>query len=174
MKFKKILALGLATFAAVTFVACKDNEDNNGGNTGGNGETPVDLKEEKVEGKTYYVSPTGVMNNDGLSKDSATTLEGMVSKIRKGDGSWKEFPKESVNMDLLLELKELILKGGHELFNFYDKNLVDEAVETNGNPNHLVLKLNEATYNKLNNKCKQEGRNINQIIESLIYTYLNE
>lgn len=97
-----------------------------------------------------------------------------MTKIRKGDGSWKEFPKESVNMDLLLELKELILKGGHELFNFYDKNLVDEAVETNGNPKHLVLKLNEATYNKLNNKCKQEGRNINQIIESLIYTYLNE
>lgn len=85
MKFKKILALGLATFAAVTFVACKDNDNNNGGGTGGSGETPVDLKEEKVEGKTYYVSPTGVMNNDGLSKDSATTLEGMVSKVRKGD-----------------------------------------------------------------------------------------
>lgn len=97
-----------------------------------------------------------------------------MSKIRKGDGSWKEFPKESINMDLLIKLKELIIKGKHELNNFYDKNLVDEAVETNGNPNHLVLKLSEDAYNKLNNKCKKEGRNINQIIESLINTYLNE
>lgn len=97
-----------------------------------------------------------------------------MSKIRKGDGSWKEFPKDSVNMDLLFELKKLILEGEHELYNFYDKNLVDEAVEACGNPNHLVLKLNEDIYSRLNKKCKQEKRSANEIIESLLSYYLNE
>ena len=88
MKIKKILACCLGLLATVGVIACSDtttNVDNNGGGNSGGGSEQVKLTEEKVEGKTYYVSPTGVASNDGLSKNSPTTFDSMVSKVRKGD-----------------------------------------------------------------------------------------
>ena len=103
-----------------------------------------------------------------------TTTFGM-SKIKKADGSWRDFPKSSINIDLLTELKAVILEGGHEIHNIYNKELVDEALEADGNDqplNHVVLRLNDDIYNKLINKCKKEKRTVNEIVESLLSQYL--
>lgn len=94
-----------------------------------------------------------------------------MNKIMKSDGSWRDLPKNSVNIDLLKELKDIIIDGGHNIVNFYDKDLVDEAFESYENENtltHLVIKLNQNIYNKLNSKCKQEGKTPQEFIESML------
>ena len=97
-----------------------------------------------------------------------------MSKIRKSDGTWRDYIKSSVNTELLNELKALILEGGHEVYNFYNKELVDEALEmydSDDNCNHVVIKLNNDVYGKLLNKCKQAGMNIDEFIEQMISEY---
>ena len=98
-----------------------------------------------------------------------------MSKIRKSDGTWREFSQEGVNMDLLNKLKDLIITGGHEMYNFYEKNLLDEALvayENDKSPNHIVLRLHEDVCDKLYDRCKQEKRSVSELIESLVARYL--
>lgn len=48
-----------------------------------------------------------------------------MSSIRHSNGCWRTSVKQSVNVDLLIELKELLEEHGHELNNFYDKGSID-------------------------------------------------
>ena len=54
-----------------------------------------------------------------------TTAHFGMRRIRHSDGTWRTELGHSVNMDLLLELRDLIQNGGHKLNNIYDKELVN-------------------------------------------------
>lgn len=98
-----------------------------------------------------------------------------MSKIRKSDGVWYDCPEESINSDLLNELKAVVVDGGHELNNFYNKDLVVEAFSAYKGEslnNHVILRLPDKLYNRLNDRCKQEGTNANDFIKSLLDSVL--
>ena len=68
-------------------------------------------------------------------------------KIRDKDGQWRSELGKSVNIDLLLDFKKLLVSRGHLLKNVYDKDVV-EAVLTSDKVHHDF----DSNFTKNNNK----------------------
>ena len=101
------------------------------------------------------------------------TAFGMRS-IRHKNGCWRTEVKQSVNIDLLLELKDLVEEHGHVLNNFYDKEIIDmmfSKEEMLHDKKSVAVNLPLGVYEKLDLLSQQQGTTINELIKEVLISW---
>lgn len=112
-----------------------------------------------------------------------------MSKIRNSKGEWRKDTKGDINTDLLDELKNLLIEGGHEINNFYDKNIVAKEIigkfkeDDGGEEQHLpsdeerkyvLINLSSHEYEKLLEKSMECGLSVKSLIKSILKGWIKE
>ncbi len=100
-----------------------------------------------------------------------------MSRIRNKNGEWKDQVSETKpNMDLLVELRDLIIKGEHKINNFYDKTTVDKKIignEVSENINKKVsTSISQEMYEELRQKCCKKNIRIEDALKYALTEWL--
>lgn len=98
-----------------------------------------------------------------------------MSSIRHSDGRWRMVTKNSVNADLLEQLRNLVLEQGHELNNYYDKATVDREFFERGDiqspKRYIVANLPADVYNTLFKCSRKQGVTINELVKEILVSW---
>lgn len=152
-----------------------------------NGKTKV-ISKEVYKTSQYRVIIQGAIDSIKLLKEPCvinlyTTVVFGMSKIRNKNNTWKKIlPVQKTNMDLLAELQDILIKGQHEINNYYSSKDILLAfknagiyIEQREDKKLVYLKLEKDLLDKLHIKNKENGdSNIVETIKKAIQLYVEE
>ena len=101
-----------------------------------------------------------------------TTIFGF-NKIAYSDGSWRNEPKDSVNIDMLLQLKDAVIAGSHRIHPMVDKELVQDKMFPH-RKKFVTLSLSVELFDELKAKCHQKNINVASLACHLLEKWVKE